>query len=359
MRKLTLLAVTATALFVTVPSVSAQGIPIPPSGAPRSNNEAVQVAAVGRVQNESGPGFTLQVRNLIYQVTYGARASRTAVRRGDRVRVVGEITDMDSIVADTVLVLERGREQRSSTVLAGTIRNLDREGQGMTLTTESGTTRVTWGEDVEFFRNSTRSGPREFRPGDRVRVIGRMRGTEFNARRVVYGGQAGWVNGGIGEIVGLDARAKEAEVDFDGDIWTVKLGNATIRRQGQRADLDDLRLGQDLRVTGTARGSKTVEATSVEVARNVDGPDRGPGRLTEREPDTRTFDGRLVNVGADRKRFRLETTDGEVRFATSSDTVYRRGANDVNFSQLQEGQRVRVTAKRSGEDWVAVRIQIL
>lgn len=358
MRKLTLLAVTATTLF-TLPSVSAQVNPNPAIGGSRVVNEAVQVAAVGRVQSESGPGFVLQVKNLTYRVTYGPRATnRTEVRRGDRVRVVGEITEADSIVADTVLLLERGREQRASTVLAGTIRNLDREGQGMTLTTDTGTMRVTWGEDVEFFRNTTRSGPREFRPGDRVRVIGRQRGNEFAARRVVYGGQAGWVNGGIGEIVSLDGRAKEAEVDFDGDIWTVKLNNATIRKQGQRAELDDLRLGQDLRVTGTARGNKTVEATAVEVARNVDGPDRGPGRGPDRDTDNRSFEGRVVNVGVNKKGFRLETSDGEVRFQTNTETVFRRGTSDSSFSQLQDGQRLRVQARRSGDEWIALRVTI-
>jgi hypothetical protein len=362
MRTLTLLAVTATALC-TAPTVSAQIFQnrVPEGqGAPRSGNDAVQVSATGRVQNESGPGFTIQVKNLTYRVTYGQRATRTEVRRGDRVRVVGEITEADSIEADSVLVIERGRETpRNSTVVSGIIRNLDRDNQGMTVATNGGvTTRVTWGEDVEFVRNTTRSGARDFRVGDQVRVIGRQRGNEFVARRVVYGGQVGWVNGGIGEIVGLDARAKEADVDFDGDIWTVKLNNATIRRQGQRAELDDLRLGQDLRVTGTARGSKTVEATAVEVARNVDGPGPRPGSGPRPDNDSRTFEGRVVNVGVNKKGFRLETSDGEVRFQTNSDTVIRRGASDVGFGQLQDGQRLRVQARRVGDEWMALRVTI-
>lgn len=367
MTKRLFLVVTATALFTltALPAVSAQGVPSPSLGSPRLNEDAVQVSALGRVQSDStGSGFTLQVKNLTYRVTYAPRGNRVEVRRGDRVRVVGEIEETDRIVANQVLIVERGRERerRSSSVLAGTIRNIDRENQQMTVATETGgTTRVTWGDDVEFYRNTTRSGPREFRPGDRVRVVGRQRGNEFSARRVIYGGQPGWVNGGIGEIVSLDSRAREAEVDFDGDIWTVKLGNATIRRGGQRADLDDLRLGQDLRVTGTARGNKTVEATSVEVARNIDGPDRGPdrgpGRGADRD-DTRSFEGRITNVGANKRAFRIETSEGEARFQLSSDTAYRRGANEVSVNQLQEGQRVRVQARRSGEEWIAVRVTI-
>jgi hypothetical protein len=66
----------------------------------------------------------------------------------------------------------------------------------------------------------------------------------------------------------------------------------------------------------------------------------------------------VVNVGVNKKGFRLETTDGEVRFQTTPETTFRRGANDTTFSQLQEGQRLRVQARRSGEEWIALRVTI-
>jgi hypothetical protein len=90
------------------------------------------------------------------------------------------------------------------------------------------------------------------------------------ARRVVFGGKAGWTNNAVGEIIGIDGRQKELDVDFEGEVWTVRADKATFRRGGRRVELDDLRLGQDVRVSGSARGGRTVEATGVEVLRDTD-----------------------------------------------------------------------------------------
>src|SRR5207302_676298 len=115
---------------------------------------------------------------------------------------------------------------------------------------------------------------REFRIGDTVRVAGRRDGlNSITARRVIYGGPVGWTNGAVGQILSLDKRAHELEVDFDGDVWVVKTNAAVLRLDGRRADLEDLRLDQDVRVFGTGRGSKTVEATNVEVVAASRGPE--------------------------------------------------------------------------------------
>ena len=369
----------AAALTLLLP-LAARAQVFPPSSGPRGNEDAVNVSAVGRVQSAQPSGsFTIQIRNLTYRVSYSranGAGNRQEVRTGDRVRVIGEITATDQISADQVLVIERGRggdgpgggrPGRPSSVLSGTIRNIDRDQNELTVTTDTGNVRVTWDEDTEFYRNSTRGGPREFRQGERVRVVGRSRGgNEFSARRVLYGGSAGWQNAGIGEIVALDARQKEADVDFDGDVWTVKLATATIRRGGQRAELDDLRLGQDIRVTGAAaRGPKTVDANLVEVVRSIDGdgrPGRPGGNDRPERPtisNTRTFEGKIVNVGTERKAFRIESSGDETRFHTDDQTTYRRGTTAATFNALREGARVKVEARKSGEDWIAVRVTIL
>jgi hypothetical protein len=193
-----------------------------------------------------------------------------------------------------------------------------------------------------------------------VRVIGRRVGNEFRARRVVYGGQPGWAEGGIGEIVSLDARDKEAEVDFDGDIWTVRLGNAQIGgRGGQRGDIDDLRLGQDVRVFGTARGAKALDATRIEPARNIPGPRVGNDNNPPNDPDRRTFEGAVSNVAEGRRTFRMDVRGTSVRFLVDDETGFYRGNTKVAFSQVRDGVRLRVTARREGEDWVATRVQLL
>jgi hypothetical protein len=148
-------------------------------------------------------------------------------------------------------------------------------------------------------------------------------------------------------------------------VWTVKLNTASIRRQGQRMELDDLRLGQDIRVTGATRGPKTVEASLVEVVRNIDGPG-GVGRPNRDDrPDrpvlgnTRSFEGKVLNVGEARKAFRVDVDGEETRFQITDETVVRRGNVTSSFSQVREGARVRVEARRRSEEWVAVRVTLL
>lgn len=364
MKQLTIAVMTALTLF-PVSGALAQNLP---GGVQRSSVEdSIQVTAVGRVQSElPNDVFALQVGNQTFRVSYSSRvaANRVAVRRGDRVRVVGEITEVGRIVADQVQVIDRGRGgaggPRASTVVTGTIRSIDRQGGLMFVSAAPPDTnlRVTWGDEVEFYRNTTRSGPGEFRNGDRVRIVGRRQGNELRARRVVYGGQPGWTDGAIGEIVSLDARDREAEIDFDGEIWTVRLANAVIRRNQQRMDIDDLRLGNDVRVFGAARGQRAIDATRVEFARNIDGPGSGSG--AGNPPGNReVFEGRIVNVAEGKRGFRIESRGMMVRFLDTDDTVYQRGTAKSTFSSLREGLRVRVTARRQGEDWQAIRVELL
>jgi hypothetical protein len=218
--------------------------------------------------------------------------------------------------------------------------------------------RVVWDENTEFIRNGTRGSYREFREGDAVRIIGRRNADgEILARRVLSGGQAGWTNGGVGELVSLDSRTQEAEVDFDGEVRTVRLNNAEIRRGGRRTDLNGLRLGQDVRVTGTARGGN-IDATLVEVVRNFDDDRTGSDRPGA---DLRTIEGRVGKVGEERRSFRVDITGGEAnsRVEITDETVFVRGTRTVNSNAVQEGQRVRIRARRETDRWVALRVEIL
>jgi len=354
--KSTVFAALAAVTLLPLPAVQAQQ--------QRAPQASIEVTAVGEATSAlSGNAFTLRVRNMTYTVSYTTQGlrNRVEVRRGDTVRVVGEITEANRIMADQVQVLNRGGAgggiggpSRQSTVVTGTIRSIDRNGGVMFVNAPpDNNLRVTWGDDVEFYRNTSRSNPREFRQGDQVRIVGRRVGNEFRARRVLYGGKAGWTDGAIGEVVGLDARDKEAEIDFDGEIWVVRLNNATIRRNNQRVELSDLRLGQDVRVYGTARGNRALDASRVEVVRNSDNANAG------RNDDREVFEGRILNVAEGRKAFRVDARGQQVRIVTTDDTNFFRGNTRTNFNSLKEGLRVRVTARRQGEDWVANRVELL
>jgi hypothetical protein len=260
----------AAALALAAPAGAQVNLP----GSP--NEEGASIQATGIVQAATQQdAFTLRVRGMSFRVLYqpGPGQRRQEVRTGDRVRVNGDLTSADQIRADSVMVLQRGgggggNGPRQSRTVTGTIRRIDRETKEMRVATSDGVVRVQWNENTEFQRDTTRSGPREFFVGDAVRIVGR-RGTdnEMVARRVLFGGRAGWANGGVGEIVGIDARAREIDVDFDGEVWTVRLGSAQLRRRDQRIQIDDLRIGQDVRVSGSGRGTRAVDASIVEVVR--------------------------------------------------------------------------------------------
>jgi len=238
-----------------------------------ASEEGVEVQATGRVVSPSQDNFTLEVRGMRFRVVHtpalGQR--RAEVRQGDRVRVSGSLVSADQIRAETVTMLQRASGRRESTVVTGTIRRIDREQKEMRVATSDGVVRVEWGENTEFVRDTVRSGPREFFVGEAVRVAGRRTApNEMQARRVVFGGRPGWTTGAVGEIVGIDARSREIDVDFDGEVWTVRLGTAAIRRRDQRIQIDDLRIGEDVRVTGSGRANRTVDGTQVEVLRAGD-----------------------------------------------------------------------------------------
>lgn len=352
---------------IAAPSVPAQVFDRPPLSA--GSGDTALINAVGRVIAVSGnDNFTMEVRRMTFRVNWGQRArfGNTQVRVGDRVRVSGELVEADRIVVDSVDVVQRGGGgdgnggPGQANVVSGTIRTLDREEQRMVLTTTGGgAVRVSWNEDTEFIRNTVRSGPREFRVGDAVRVVGRREGgNEVVARRVFFGANGGWANNRVGEIVGLDSRAREAEVSFDGQVIVVRLQNATIRRAGRELDLNDLRLGQDVRVAGTARGANAVDATLVEIVR--------AGRDDDRDGDdhpgaAQSLEGRIVNVAEGVRSFRLsvQATGEAVRVMTTDETNFVRAGARIGFNQLREDQRVRVRVRREGNDWIATRVEVL
>ncbi|HTE17713.1 MAG TPA: DUF5666 domain-containing protein [Armatimonadota bacterium] len=351
---------------VAAPGVRAQIFNRPPISA--GSGDTALVNAVGRVASVSGnDNFTLEVRRMTFRVSWGQRArfGNTPVRVGDRVRVAGELVEQDRLVVDSVEVVQRGSGGGNggpgqANVVTGTIRTIDREEQRMVLTTTGGgTVRVSWNPDTEFIRNTVRSGPREFRVGDAVRVVGRREGgNEVLARRVFFGANGGWVNNRVGEIVGLDSRAREAEVSFEGQVVTVRLQNATIRRAGRELDLNDLRLGQDVRVAGTARGANAVDATLVEIVRAGRGGDRDDD---DRPGAAQTLEGRIVNVAEGVRSFRISVqgTGDAVRVETNEETNFIRAGARIGFTQLREDQRVRVRVRREGNDWIATRVEVL
>lgn len=330
----------------------------------RTREEGVQVTAVGRVESvRPDGGFTMSSGRLSFTVYMPAAgltrrpSGRASV--GDRVRVTGELTERDRIAAEDIEIVGRGAG-RPSNVLSGTIRNINTNQQRLTLQTDRGLLRVEWDENTEWTRNRARESARGFRIGDVVRVSARQQpGGDYLARRVIFGGNAGWENGGVGEIVSLNARSQTAEIDFDGRVETVSLRNATIRRQNRNLEIDDLRLGYDVRIQGTRQGAGgAIQATSVDVVRQLD--DDRPGGS-----QVRTEEGTIEEVFADGRGFRIRSTAGDdVRVLVERDTRIVRGATEVQFNTLRRGQRVRVrgsvTEREERNDLVrALRVELL
>ena len=240
------------------------------------SEDGARVQMLGRVRSADRESFTLTVKNMTFRVMADKSevATRQNIREGDRVRVFGSLIAADRIDATQVQIVERAarederdeRGRQGSRVITGTVREIQRDGSAMVLTVPAGNLKVDLDEDTSFVRSGRSSSLREFRVGDPVRIAGRRSGLNaMTARRVIYGGTPGWANGAVGEIVSLDKRTREMEVDFDGEVWMVKLGNAPIQMGGRRVGLDDLRLDQEVRVFGTSRAAKTLEASNLEV----------------------------------------------------------------------------------------------
>lgn len=240
----------------------------------------VQVVAVGRVQEAptGGVSLTLEANNMTFTVNLANPrfTERAAWRKGDLVRVVGELVERNRIQATEVKVLDSrgdnvgggGDGDASRTRLTGKVRGLNRETGEFNLNTGTGEpTRVRIGERTEIFRGTEKVGRGQLQAGDEVRVIGVRRERMLNAQRIEIGpAAAGWSNGAIGEIVSINARNNEMEVDFGGQTWVVKIQNARLRRNEQRAELSDFRVGRDVRVFGTSSRARTVEANLIEGA---------------------------------------------------------------------------------------------
>jgi hypothetical protein len=325
----------------------------------RPLGEDVQVTAVGRIESVRGDGSFVLVanRNLTFTVTYrpdrigtifDRRPDNRRPRVGDRVRVVGELIDNNRIVAED-LDFVAGGGLRPGSLVTGTIRSINSDQRRMSISTPEGLTRIIWDEDTDFVRNRVRGGIQGFRVGDSVRISGRrQRDGDFLARRIVIGGAGGFETNSVGEIVSLNARTERAEIDFDGVLEEVDLRNATIRRRGgARADIEDLRLGYDVRVQGTrpvARGP--IVATSVEIIRQFDN-DRVDG---DGGRDLRTFEGTVENVANSQASFRIRTGNGDtIRVEVGPNTRIVRGANEVGITALRRDTRVRVRARVTDE----------
>jgi hypothetical protein len=335
-------------------------------GRPAEREEdGIKIEIVGRVESlGAGDSFTMTARRATFRVEAGRGAGvleRAAVRPrvGQRVRVTGELIPPDRIEPERVEILAGGLN-RPSSVISGTIRNLSLANERMSLVTPEGTVPVEWDQDTEFYRNRAESDARAFRNGEMVRVVGRRRGEGLVlARRVILGGEAvGWENNAAGEIVALDRRTQEAEIDFDGRVETVDLENASLRRRGQRIDFEDLKLGQDVRVQGTRRPRGPIVATSLDVVRQMD-DERPAGGLV-------TLEGRVLGIVDANRSFRIRRADNsqELRVVVTEDTNIVRGATPVSFSAIRVNGRVRVRGTlRTGEGGVdkidAARVEVL
>jgi len=238
----------------------------------RGGGEFIVIRTRGRVESiTSQDRFVISSKGLRFRVDYRATSGRSNLRVGDQVHISGQLVEQDRITAEELEVTQRGRGDRSSTVLTGQIRSINRQTGRMSVETPRGPVSVGYNTDTEWVRNNGRSRLDDFKVGDTVRIVG-FEGREnvWRARRVIQGGRAGYATGAVGEIVSLDARNQEMEVDFEGEIWTVRLRGATLRRANRAVQLDDLRLGQDVRINGTARVSeRRVDATSVDVLRDL------------------------------------------------------------------------------------------
>lgn len=250
-------------------------------------DEGATIQVVGRASNVTRQGFTLTARQMTFQVS--ARRQDVlrgqTVRNGATVRVLGDLTAQNRIDADQIQVLDQagrpgqiggrppqpGRPNRPATrTVQGTIQNINRNQNRLQVNTGNGNLRVNWDQDTQFIRNGRDSRPADFREGDEVRVVGDRGGqNQIDARRIISGGRAGWANGGVGEILSMDGRTQELEIDFDGAVWTVRANNATIQQNNRSVPFNTLRLGQDVRVFGTQRGSDAVDANRLVIVRDA------------------------------------------------------------------------------------------
>lgn len=285
MKKQNVWAVAAAAAAVIGTGASAQLLGAQ-SGASMLTDDGVRVQVFGRVRSADANSFVLVVKNMTYRVQATRRnvTSRQDVHEGDRVRVFGDLIAQDRIDAGQVQIVERAAAEEQATSegvprrgITGTIKEIDRQSGRMVLTVPAGNLRVQMDGDTIYMRGGQAARLSEFRIGESVRVVGeRSAPNAIAARRVVFGDaqtqtqtQARtWTSGATGEIVSLDNRTKEIEIDFDGDVYTVKAVNAAIRHTDKQSiQFDDLRLEHQVRVYGTVRGAKTIEATRIEAIR--------------------------------------------------------------------------------------------
>jgi hypothetical protein len=272
----------AAALFVSAaPFVAAQGGGVARVPFPTRLEEGVTLQAVGRVTAVT-PGqaeFTLSTGRVTLRVRADRRLrDNPNVRVGDRVRVQGDMVDNGLVEAEAIYIVDRGRPggggpgQGNSDFVNGQIRRFDRDSTEFVLdSSDDRNVRVSFNESTVFVRDGNVARPRDFRVGDTVRVIGRrIDRNEFRARRVVANARAGWVNNAIGEIISINGRTRTLEVDFDGEVWTVQARTAGIFRNNRRLEIDDLRVGQDIRVQGRGAGGRQVGAERIEVVRDQD-----------------------------------------------------------------------------------------
>jgi hypothetical protein len=279
MRRFLIGGLTAALLLTAMPFAAAQVGTPGQRPFPTRLEEGVTVQAVGRVTAVS-PGqaeFTLVAGRVTLRVRVDRRRETDNVRVGDRVRVQGDMVDSGLLDADAIYIVDRGRPgggpgQGNSDFVNGQIRRFDRDSTEFVLdSSDDRNVRVSFNESTVFVRDGNVARPRDFRVGDTVRVIGRrIDRNEFRARRVVANARAGWVNNAIGEIVAINGRTRTLEVDFDGEVWTVQARAAGIFRNNRRLEIDDHRVGQDIRVQGRGAGGRQVGAERIEVVRDQD-----------------------------------------------------------------------------------------
>lgn len=293
-------------LLVAVLAGLAAG-PAAPAVAQRAGQEKVSVDIIGYVRSIDREQLTVESRGQNFRVHVQDVRDVRRLRTGDQVRVFGVLRDRDTVDAEKVLLHDRslgtyserdrdrdrgtGRDRDRDrdrerdilgrpiddrdgrkTNLVGTIQRMDASRRTMRIRDDRRKNiDVEWTDKTEFVRGQSRSSAASFTPGSRVHIVAREIGdSRYRARIVSSGSRPGWSSGAVGEIVESSDRGRRIEVDYLGEIWRVELSGAQIRdRSGRRLDARDLTEGQLVRIDGRARGSRTIEASSIEVVNRI------------------------------------------------------------------------------------------
>jgi archaellum component FlaF (FlaF/FlaG flagellin family) len=193
----------------------------------------------GRFEVRADDGRTFSVRSS---------ASETRrVRTGDRVELVGYLTDRNTFVADSVRVIGQGSGDSNSNI----------DFYATVLSTSSNRLTVRADDGQTFTVNTRRAYSSSINRGDRVRVTGLStnRNVVSSATVELVSNNGGTVGNNDtvdfnGTVISSDGRSLQVRGD-NGRTYNVRVNNDSVFRRGER-----------VRITGTTRNG-IVYATGV------------------------------------------------------------------------------------------------